>query len=159
MDINNKSPKQALLISPLLGGLFSLLVFIVYFFILIFTNTTNASSADVWFNAAWNLFTYLPIIAFILISISYIFSATIGIALFKLKQYYFLSSGVFWFLAWILGTVVGLIFGGFNYYLENNVAKFCVIVFCFSLSAVFNASLFSVLTGDIADKYKLKNEK
>lgn len=156
MNINNKSAKQALLISPLLGGLFSLIVFIIYFFVLLYLNTTNVSSSEVWFNAAWNLFTYLPIIALIFIFISYVFSATIGVALFKLKQHYFLSSGVFWFLAWIVGTMIGLIFGGFNYYLENNAGKFFVIVFCFSLSAVFNASLFSVLTGDIAEKYKLK---
>lgn len=155
MDINNISPKKALLISPLLGGLFSLIVFVIYFSILLL-NTTRNPSSDMLFSATWGLLTYLPLIALMFIFISYLLSATLGLLLFKLKEYYFLSSGVFWLLAWIVGTIVGIGFGTFNYYIESDLGKVFVIVFCFSLGAVFNASLFSVLTGDIAERYKLK---
>lgn len=158
MNINNKNPKSALYISPLLGGIFSLILFIVYYFILLLQQSDMSSllSLEYWLHSTWVLIQITPLLLIAFCMISYLCSCTVGILLYKLKNYFYLSSEFFWLMSWFAGLFIGFICVYFSYKPQTTILQSGVILICFSFGALFNSSLFCVLIGDIKKHYKYK---
>lgn len=156
MSVNQYSDKKALWISPLLGAFFSISVFFIYYIILLLyhSDTTSLLSPLFWLKSLGNFLLNIPLLLIAFSLISYFFTIPIGIALFKIKEKHFLQEGVFWFMAGLVGLFLGIVVGYSIYYHDKSIFKLIVVIFCFSFGALFNASLFSVLTGRIKNTYK-----
>lgn len=160
MTINENTIFKAVLKSPLIGSLISLFLFFIYYILALMfkSNNQEITSIAYWITSVWSFIKITPIVFICFSIVSYIVSIPFGIILYKLQNKYCFSEGYFWFYSFAIGLILGLVFGLINCYYENNIGKTILITLSFSFGALFNSSLFSVLTGKIPEKYKYSNK-
>lgn len=140
--------KKIIFLPPLLGSFISLLCMVIY---LLITNLSllKKSPPEFWLDFLFSILKILPV-TFLLISVmAYFFYFTIGYALLKIKNKYYFSSGIFWFMSFLAGFFTGIIFIFSTNYFGQEIIKSILTIISFSLGSLFTASLFSVLNNDI----------
>ena len=118
------------ILSPLLGSLIATIIMIVYLAI------KNS------FTDFFSIIEILPLIFIVFSMFSYFFSIPIGKYLINKKNIWMWSDGYFMFVSFIYSTIIGFAFFGINLYLEENLIKAIIILCCFSLGGLFNASFY-----------------
>ena len=140
--MNNKK----VLLAPLMGATISLFVFTIYLL-----STINYQTTSV-LDLAFSFLKILPLIFFIFIVISYVVGAIVGVPLIYIKNKFFLSPQLFWFSAFIVCFILGVVAGIINYQIESSIAKALAIYLSFTFGGLFSASLYSVLNGEVESK-------
>lgn len=150
--MNNKAPspikislKNAFLYSPLLGGFLSSIIWWLYAI-----STAKESLPEMTvISIITGALSLYPLYLFGSIIFSYLLFYPLLFISKKIQDKFYLSEKQFWFIIFVIGLLVGIIFGGINYHYENLPGKFTIILFICSFCTLFNASLFSVLSGKI----------
>jgi hypothetical protein len=144
-------PWQQILYSPLLGSTLATLIFVIYALVsgLKDTNGSPLSSATTIINIITGVAIAIPVLWILFSILSIILSMGFGYVLLKIKNRFFWSEGLFWFVSFLLGLCLGILVAFYNYHIEHHLTKSILIVIAFSLGSLFNASFYSVLSGKV----------
>lgn len=137
----------------ILPPLFS--AFISYVFLAFYLFFHSFDTNNIWhylYNYLLGIFKIFPITYFGLSLISYFYYFTVGKIIIKVKNKYFLSTGFFWLLSFLTGSLIGFILAGIIYYYKHSWGQSIWIFMSFSLGATFLSSLYSVLSGEVETK-------
>lgn len=140
--------KKAIFLPPLLGSFISLLCMVIYLFI---TNLSilKKSSPEFWLDFVFSILKILPVTFLLICTIAYLFYFTVGYCILKIKNKYYFSARLFWFISLLAGFITGFIFVISANYFGQETVKSILIIISFSLGSLFTASLFSVLNNEI----------
>lgn len=134
---------KKVLLAPLMGAMISVFIFVIYLISIADYKTHSIS------NIVFSLFNSVPVMVILFIIISYVIAAVIGIPLIFIKNKYLLSPKFFWFLAWIIFSITGLLAAILNFKVEANIAKALAICLSFTFGGLFSASLYTVLNDEV----------
>ena len=96
-----------------------------------------------------SIITVFPFILIVFSILSYVLTLPVIFLLEKIQRRFLFSEGFLWFLAFLIGIILGASVALINYHAEHKIVKAFLIAILISFSLMFNASLFSVINEKI----------